>query len=800
MLRDLRYALRRLSRSPGFVAVAALIMGLSIGANSGNFAVANVLLFGSIPGLSNTASLVRLYQTEKGNSFGDMRYADVRGYRRASTLEGVCAWRGITVNLGLRGSVERVDSALVSANYFDILGVRPVAGRTFAAGEDRTPGQPSVAVISHGLWTRRFGAEAKALGSEIRLNGHNYTIIGVAPERFRGADLFDSLEIWAPITMYRDFKVAFPGTNLLEDDGNLISSVARLKPRADVQKAQAELQVLLERMDQARGRRKDQGRRITLVQSTLMHPEVRKDTIRAMVLGGSIAGALLLVACANLASLLLARASERRAEIGVRLALGARTRDLVRQLFAESLLLAVLGGVLALSMTSWSANLAISISGSVPFRATVDGRVLVFTFAVTLLTAVLMGLAPAIDSARMDLVSAIKGKSTGRRQGRLRDGLVVTQVAVSLGILVVCGLLIRTLRNYRSADPGFNCSRLLFAPVDLRSPGYSDARAQLYMKQIVERVRAIPGVKSASIANFPPFTGWIWTEKVRADSQELEIGKNTIGPEYFATMEMPLAEGREFTDADRPGAPLVVIINQSLARRLWAGQDALGRTIRLVSPFDQKPALVIGVAKDVTTSEPGDPPRPWIYLPILQHHESNFLLHVKTSVPPGSVREAVRREAQSSDRDVPISEVSTFEERLREALGIQRVFATSTGTFGVIALLITAIGLYGVVAYWVAQRMHDLGVRAALGARPAQIFRLVVGRGMALCGIGIVIGVLLGAVGSQVYRGYLFRIAPSDPTTYALGAALILAVGLIAAWLPARRATRVDVATLLRAE
>ena len=801
-LDDVRFALRTFRKSPGFTLVVLVTLALGVGANVTNFTLTSSILLRPMPGINAPNQLVRLNEsTAEERTPGDTTYANYRYYREQSrSFTGLAATTYADLVISGDNSRKKFAGEAVSDNYFGVLGTSLVLGRGFLPDEVKSPGSARVAVISHGLWERRFGRDRDVLQSSLRINGKSYTIVGVAPRGFRGIDLFSNTDVWVPVTMFRDFPIGFAGSNLLEDPMRFVAVVGRLRNAVSPEQANAELNTLAKQVEAARP--KDNRQLAVMLSRHITMPQgVRTEVSRLMYVLTGLVGVLLLVATANLANLLLARAAVRRTEISVRLALGAKRSRIVRQLLTESGLLASMGSGLGLISAYWLKDGFKLLTGDVPFETVIDWRVYVFTAAVAIGTGVLMGLAPALQSIGTDLVSALKGKSIHLYGGgRLRSALVVCQISFTIGLLAVCGLLVRTLNKANHADFRFNIDTVLLASVNLRMSGLTDAQEQTVQQKLLAAVREMPGVRSAALANGLPASSWTWSTDVQANGKRLYVGKLQTTPRYFETLEIPVLKGRDFVPADRQGAGSVAIVNQTLARQMWGREDVTGEPVSLVSDVGTKSAHVIGVVKDVLHTDPFADVRPWIYIPLSQHHEGSVELHVNTAGRIPEAKTALLNLINTLQPDLPYTEVTTVRESARDMFLNQRVLAWNSAGFGVMALLMAMFGIYGVVSYSVAQRTHEYGVRAALGARPADIARLVLRQVIALACIGIPIGIAVAAAGAKIVSGFLVGITTSDPISFALVVAAIIAVTFLAAYPPARRAVRIDPVQALRHE
>jgi len=812
---DLRQAVRLLVKHPGFTAVAVLSLALGIGANTAIFSLVNALLLRPMP-VARPSEIVSVFTSDfSGPIYGVSSYPDYLDFRRVDALSGLVAWAPTPVAISQDGQSQRVFAETVSANYFDVLGVHPLLGRGFLPEEDAEG--HAVVVIAHGLWQRWLGSDPNVLGRKIVLNGTPFQIVGVAPAGYVGLTRGLAMDAWLPLSMQ---SVARPGPNRLVNRGSRgLFLTGRLQAGTDRAAAQSRFDAVARELHAAHPENwtdlQQRGRRITVVSEagSRLFPQVRAPVLGFLALLMTVVGLVLLIACANLANLLLARASARRREIGIRLALGAGRSHLIRQLLTESVLLALLGGAAGALWAWWGADLLAAFRPPLPVPVLIDLRpdlrVLAFTFAVAVATGVLFGLAPALAATRTDVVAALKddGAATGAgpQRSRLRGALVVGQVSVALLLLVGSGLFVRSLRNAHTIDPGFEAGGLALASVDLALAGYdADAGRAFYMRAL-ESVRALPGVVSATFVKDPPLglgggNRRLVIEGYAARPQEdMQVALTAVGPGYFETLHVPLSRGRAFTDRDVPGAPLVAIVNESFVRQYWPGQDPIGRRIQMRN--EKAPAMeVVGVAHDGKYRTLGEDPRPFLFVPLLQDYDGSATLIVRTGESPATVAAALPGRLATLEARVPVFDVKTMDEHLRFALLPARLAASVLGLFGIVALLLAGLGLYGVMSYLVSQRSREMGIRIALGARPGDVVRLVVGQGMRLTVLGAV-GGLVSAFGlTRLVAGFLYGISPTDPWTFAAVTLVLAGVALLACLLPARRAAAVDPNVALRFE
>lgn len=821
LVHDLRYALRTLRRNPGFALAAALTLALGIGANTTIFSVINAVLLRPRAEVREPDRLVQVYTSDySGPWYGASSYADYLDFRAgAAGLSGIAAFAPSPINFSTGGAASRVWGEEVSGNYFTVLGVRPALGRTFAPDVDRARGAKPVAVLSYALWQRAFGADYGVVGREVRVNGYPFTVIGVAPPHFSGSIRGVQADIWVPYVMRGVLSLGAGGTQgdveLMRRGDRGLFIIGRLAPGATLATVQASFDVIARRLHEAYPQywsdMHEEPRAITLLseRDSRVLPQLRGAVVGFFALLMTVVGLMLLICCANVANLLLARAASRRSELSIRLALGAARGRLVRQLLTETAVIALLGGAVGLLIAKWAMGLLMAFKPPLPVPValdiSLDGRVLAFTALVTAFTGFIAGAAPALGAARLDLVSSLKGSTSGsggrRRRPALRNVLVVSQVATCVILLTMAGLLLRSLRAAQNADLGFDPSGIAVFSMELGSQGYSEARGRAFYDDLLGRVVSHPGVRAASLAESTPLglaysRRGVGVEGYQPErGEELEFGANIVGPGYFGVMFIPLERGREFTARDRAGSLPVAIVNQSFARRFWPGEDPIGKRIQV----GDQPREVIGIAHDSKTRSLNESPAPFFYLPYLQRYQPKMTLEVRSARGAAVIIPVVRREIAVLDRDLPVQS-GTMEEALGLSLLPQRAGATLLGIFSALGLVLASIGLYGVVAYAVAQRTRELGIRVALRAESSDIYRVVLGHGAKLTVLGLVIGIVAALMLARLARGVLFGVSPADPLTLSSVAAILAAVALMASYIPARRATRVDPLTALREE
>jgi macrolide transport system ATP-binding/permease protein len=806
---DLRYSLRTLFKRPAFTFVVVFTLALGIGANATIFTWIKAVLLASLPGIEQPEKLVEIWGATRNNSALSSSYVDYLDYRdQNKVLSGLTAHQVLPLNLGRGEKPERVWGAIVSGNYFDVLGVKALIGRTFLPEEDRTPNTHPVVVIGYGLWERRFGADPNVLGRTITLNEHDFTVIGVAPKDFASPFAGLALDVWTPVMM-KDY-VARPHFSLVDRGSRWLMVMGRLKPGVTVPQAQANIAAIAGHLEQQYPQTNEQLG--VAVYSVPQSPfSLKQDMRPALAILMAAVVVVLLIACANVANLLLARAASRRKEVAVRLALGGSRGRLVRQMLTESFVLASLGAALGLAIAFWSARSLAAFLPPYASRASFDTRpdAVVFAFALglTVITTLLFGLAPALHASKQDLVTAMKENPAtvgrGPRKVSLRHALVITQVALSMVALISAGLFVRSLRQAYAADPGFDPRGVLLASFDPFLSGYDETRGREFYRRLIERIRTVPGIQSATLARRLPLTdGGIAFANVAIDGyapakdEDMRLHYETVGPQYFQTMRISFVHGRDFDERDQEGAPGVVIINETMARRYWPGGDALGRRLKLAKGWLE----IVGIAKDVKNRSLSEAPQPFLYLPLLQDYRSNMILVARTAIEPERLFQSVRAGVAALDPAIPMFDVKTLKEHVGISLYLQRMAATLLSIFGLLALSLAALGLYGVMAYTVTQRTRELGIRISVGAKQGDVLKLILGQGLTLAVVGMIGGLIAALAVTRLSAHLLYGVSAADPMTFTGIAVLLLGVALGASYFPARRATKVDPMIALRTD
>lgn len=809
MIQDLRYGLRMLRKHKGFSAVAVLTLALGIGANTAIFSLLNTVLLRPLP-IADAGQIVALVNASGGNRFSAFSYPNYRDLRdRNDVFAGLLAYRFAPVSLSHDGLNERLWGYVVSGNYFEVLGVKPLLGRAITPEDDRNRGAHPVVVLSHQCWQQRFGGRTEVLGKDIIVNGGSYTVIGIAPPGFYGTEVIAAPELWFPMMMQAQLEA---GDDWLDKRGveNLFV-MGRLKPGVTATQAGAALDALALQLAQAYPE-VNEGKAIKLAAAGWMGGMARTPLLGAIGVLLLVVTLVLLLACTNLANLLLARATERRREIAVRLALGVSRFRLLRQLLTESVLLALGAGALGVLLAWWLIGLAIRFKPpiDVPLQVDLhlDARVLLFAGLISLATGVLFGLLPAWQATKTDLLTALKDDASagGRRRSWWQNGLIVFQVALSLMLLVGGGLMVRALQKAETINLGFNPNNAIETSFDLRLQGYGQTQIAEMQKQLLERVRVLPGVQAAGLADLVPVDLHIGSSTIFIEGQAPESTGRApralsirVTPGYFGAMATRLVQGRDFTAQDNENAPRVVIINETFARRYWPGQDPLGKQFRF-GGADAAPAQVIGVAQDGKYTGLGEDTRPFMYRALWQSFRGSSTLVVRSTTEAPNLLAAVRNELQQLDPHLPIAGARTMNDHLSLPLLPARLNAAVLGSFGLLGLALAAIGLYGVMSYAVARRIREIGIRMALGAQGKDVLRLIIGQGMKLVLLGVALG-LAGALAlTRLMKTLLMGVSATDPLTF-IGTALLLTfVAWLACYLPARRATKVDPMIALRHE
>jgi predicted permease len=819
---DLRGGLRMLKKSPGFTFVAILSLALGIGANTAIFTMINAVFLHPLP-VEEPSRLAEMFTRDTQTIDANVNFQltptslpNYEDYRAQNTVFSGLAdvTFPIPLNWGGQAEPQQLNASLVSGNFFDVLGVKPYRGRTFIAdGDKKIGGNPEV-VLSYSLWARRFGSDDKFIGQTITLNGTPYTVVGITPPSFKGIVSLGRPDVlWIPITM-RDY-VLTGQLKSLENNRRFrwTSIVGRLKPQVGIAEAQAAMKTIAAGLEKEYPR-DNKGRTVELYplnESALGINQRRQFSLAGGVLMG-VVGVVLLIACVNLANLLLAQAAKREKELSIRAALGAGRYRLVRQLLTESAVLSLFGGLAGLLVAYWGRNVLWSfrppflLEGSIDLSF--DARVMGFTLLISVLTGLLFGIIPALKASGTDVNEVLKtggrGGALGWTHNRLRGLLVISEIALALVALVGSGLFLRSMQNAQQYNPGFESQNLFQMLFDLGALRYDENHGQQFFRDVIERAKSVPGVVKASVSANGVFGGGISATIFREGEQTDPNNRGTlvnfddVTPGHFETMGIPLLSGRDFTDFDRQNTAPVAVINQAMANLVWPGQEALGKRFAIV----QEPNLlqVVGVVGTTVVGQIGEEPQPVAYFPMRQQYSPFATLVVRTTGNPEALLGAVRTQAQQIDKNLAFTNVQTVQQILGQGLWAARMGAALLGLFGALALILASIGIYGVLAYSVAQRTSEIGLRMALGAQPRQVLGLVLKQGMLLALIGATVGILVALPVARLAAGLLYGVSATDPLTYVGITLLLMGVALLACYLPARRATRIDPLVALRVD
>jgi predicted permease len=806
ILQDVRYGLRILRRSPGTAAAAALSLALGIGANSAIYSWVRGVLIEPLSGVSQQQDIVVVANRSRSGAWRTLSYPDYVDLRdTCKTLDGLVVDSIVTVSLGATAEsrhAERVYGSLVSGNYFDVLRTGMSLGRGFTRAEDEAPGRAPVVVLSHGLWQRRFAGDAAIVGHTMPINGKPYTVVGVAPPDFYGVWSGLALDLWIPVMMQAD---VMQGDLIRARGSRWLQTLGRLAPGVTVEQAEAEVTAAVERLAQA-WPSTNEGWTGAVVPMWRSPFGAQLFLTPVLLTLSGVVSLVLLLACANVANLLLARALGRRREMAIRLAVGGSRGRLVRQMLVESLMLAGLGGAGGILVAMAASPLLSRFNPPTDLMLrpaiSMDGGVVAFTALLSVVTGIVFGLAPAFQSARADVIVALRDESAAgsRHRSRLRDALVVTQVALSAMLLVGAGLFLRSLVAAERLDPGFNPRDLMLAGYNLFPNGYTPETGAVFHERLVRQLQSEPGVQAAGVAVRLPlgFEG-ISSMTVsidgysRREDEDLNIQYNIVSPGYLAAMQIPVIAGRDFTFDDRIDTTHVMIVNRTMAERYWSG-DPLGRIVRI----GDTPYQVVGVVPTGKYQTLAEDPRPFFYVSIRQRYRPNAIIHVRSSESAGAALQRIRSVVSALDPNLPIFATKTGEQQMAFGTFANRIAASFLGLFGALALLLAGVGLYGVMAFAVAQRTREIGVRMALGARPADILRSVTSQGVRVALLGLAIG-SAGALAVLPFASRLLvGVGPRDAATYVGVAAMLTLVAMLASGIPGLRAARLNPVDALR--
>ena len=810
-MQDVRYALRMIAKAPGYAAIAILTLALGIGANTTIFSWINASLLNPIPGLASPQEVVALSLSSDALNPFPFTYPDIEALRNGQqSFVGITAGNPTPLSLTGKGKPQRIWGMVTTASYFDVLGVRPILGRAFLPEEDTKPGGAPVVVISYRLWQTRFGGRPDIIGQTMDINEQPYTIVGVTPAIFQGSQTGLRSELWIPVMMEAQLV---PQGDLLHDHHYFwLFAFGRLKPGVKPEQAQQEMTLRL-KPEVKNYPEEHRGHDNVTVYPLWRSPfgaNAFFSTLLPMLM--SISGVVLLLACANVANLMLVRSVARRREIAIRMSLGASRWRLVRQLLVESLLLALAGGAIAMLITVWTSGSLMRFVPQTDFPISMtiqaDRTVLVATLVISLFTGIIFGILPALRASGEAPISVLKedsgSASSGFRRARLTSGLVVAQITLSLLLLICAGLFIRSFMSAQQVNPGFNSHNMLIATYDLFTAGYSPESGTEFDRQMLGRLEALPGVQSVALTSRVPlgFGGGSTAVKpegyVPPPNVSMETQVAIISPNYFRTMQIPLLEGREFGPQDGKQSQRVAIVNETFVGRYWPHQEGLGKQV--VSDLTNETFTVIGVARNSKYNQLNEAPMPFIYLPLYQVYRASIIVNARTTGDPLAFGKVVEKTIHEMNADLVVFDITTLELREQIASFGLRIAGTFVGTFGLLALVLAGVGIYGVTSYTTRQRTHEIGIRMALGAGRTDVLRLVLGQGMRLTAIGLVLGLGVSFALTRFLKSQLLGISSTDAITFSGVAFLLCAVALLACFVPARRAMRVDPMVALRYE
>ena len=805
LFKDLNYGMRMLAKTPGFTLVAVLSLALGIGANTTVFTLLDAIMLRSLP-IENPERMVDIATLIPGNEpHYDYSYPAYSALRDGNqTLSGIVAYSDTNLGLTAGDQTERIRGEIVSANYFSVLGLHPVMGSAFAPDDER-PGAQRVAVISEALWHRRLASDPAVVGKTITLNGRTFSIVGVTPKRFAGLRRGLQTDVWIALPHMADFE----GNPKLMSSPNLswLSLAGKLKPGVTIEQAQSQITSLLPGVSE--GARQDGNWRVVMTRAAGGNEAYVAELSRPLTMLLLAVALILSIACANVAGLLLARARVRGKEIGIRLALGASRLRIVRQLLTESLLLALAAGVLGLLMAVWTSGLASGLLTSEGVELAIDVspniRVLLFTLVISVLTVLLFGIVPALRASKLDLVPILKDSSAtpaSRRGPSLHSVLVVTQVTLSLVLLAGAGLFLRSFWKLQSIEKGFTGENVQAMSLNMELQGYDASRGKTFYPAALESLSSLPGIQSASLASALPVTAGGTRIQLDANAtrpsvnEEISMDIVSVSPRFFETMGLPLLRGRDFRHVDTEKSASVMIVNETMAKKFWPGSDPVGQTF-----YDGDSTYeVVGLARDTKYRNLRETPRMTFYLPLAQFYRPSMNLLMRTTGEPSQVVPAIRARLHTIEPSLTVFNIRTLQEHVGRSLYVERMESLLLTVFGILALTLTAIGIYGVIAYSVAQRTREVGIRMALGAQKKDVLKMILTQGLWLVVWGAVIGLVACYWLSRLVASQLYGVSAYDPLTLMSTVVVLIAVALVAAYLPARRATKVDPLVALRYE
>jgi predicted permease len=814
LMQDVRFAVRMLRKSPGFTAVAILTLALGIGANTAIFSIVKAVILQPLSGVAHSDNIMSVGVRQATGDTFPVSYPIYRELRdKNEVLQSLAADCPINFAVKIGNENKQVQGEVVTGNYFDALGVQAALGRTLTPDDDKVPSGDPLVVISHNLWKTEFGADPSAIGRSMAISGRLFTVIGVMPEDFHGANVGVPSQLYVPAMMQPVvLPVEVAGGNILEQSGaNWLFAFGRLKPGMSLATAQAAMTVRLQAFNKSKPDRQDSLTDTAAVDPMWKTPfGAAPSLVPVVAMLSATVAFVLLIACANVAGLLIARSTARRTEVAIRVALGAGRGRLIRQLLSESVLMSLVGGTVGLLLAAWVTNFMAHppkmFGVPLSLDARLDAEVFAFTLVVATLAGILFGLAPSLMASRVDLVPALKGEEGGRRSRKspLRAGLVVVQVAVSLVLLVGSGLLLRSVLAARATNLGFKPNDILSISVDTSPAGYDAARVKTFLRQLIDTVDSVPGVQSAGVAQAGPVAQQnTYSTTVTIDGyqplkeESMTMGFDMISPGFFQTLGLPLRDGREFSWSDDEKAARVAIVNETLAKKYWPGKSEIGQRIKgETDKWDE----VIGVVADTKYQSMSEKPTAYYYVPFQQTQGSRIALFVRTGTAPESLGNTIQSAVIKMDPALDVSNLQTMRQTIESSLVGFEGTALMLSIAGFIGLLLATIGIYGVVAYSVAQRTHEVGIRMALGANPQNILGLILRQGMAPALIGILIGLVGSFALTRLIEGQLYGVKPTDPLTLAAVSVLLCLVTAAACVIPARRAMRVDPMVALRYE
>lgn len=817
--KDIRHAFRTLAKNPTFAAIGVVTLALGMAVNTTLFSVVNGFLLRPLPvPHPEQITVFALKQSTLGGTyrFSYPVYEDLRD--QTDSFSDVFAYRVSLAAISVDHKSDHAIISRVSSNYFSSLGIKPAYGRLILPTEGRTPGADPIVVLGYSYWRRRFAGDPNIVGQKIELNGHPFTVVGVAPREFHGTYSVLDMDAYVPFSAETGEDPDNPVQKIWASRGSRsLTIMGRLKPGVTIKQAQASTNVIAERVAQAHPDT-EKGISVQIFPEKLARPEPDPENSIpvAAIAFMCLAALVLLVACFNIANVLLVRATVRQREMAIRAALGAGQARLVRQYLTESLILALLGGSAGLLLATWAAGFlsSLSLGTDLPLKLDFhpDTQVYLYSLGAVFLTGLVVGLMPALRAARTNVITILheggRGSSSGPRRQFARNALVIAQVAGSLVLLIVAGLFIRTLNKAQQINLGFNPDHVLNLSVDVEQVGYKEPQARLAYRDMDARIRALPGVQSVAEAFTVPLgyvssddRVWIQEHPFEAGQQPPTVEYNMVTAGYLDTLEIPLLRGRTFTVADKEKAPPVAIINDTMAKKFWPNEDALGKHFGIKGangPFME----VVGITQDGKYQNLTEDPQPFFYLPLEQSFISLRTIHVRTTVPPQSLALQIQSLIHEIVPDVPITQVKTMTEALQGANGffLFRFGVQLTSTMGLLGLILAVVGIYSVVSYAAAQRTQEIGIRIAMGASSRDILKMVLRQGLTVVGIGLGAGLVLALAGTRVMGGLFLGIKPTDPVTFIVVVCLLTAIALVACWIPARRATGIDPLVALRYE